>query len=291
MGFDDVWEEIEAGLDDDDFPLTSVYEMEMALDRSAVEPLVELLAENDLRFVFAAGLALARIDSADTIVPLLVPYLADPHPLVSEHARWIVRELGAAALPCLMDAYASQAKYQSAIADALAFQGPRAASAAIVLREDARENAAFAEAYRQIVGPWPESPEEPMPYLGEHIRMDFEGPPPFEAHGIQLWLDAVQWTASMNEGATWDRDASPEETIHVWRPDRIAIAAPQVVLHAYAGDTVTTTIHAADGARFTNQELLWKLLDAHHRIARCNDRIFEGLDRQDDGSYYISTGS
>lgn len=291
MELDDIWEEVEACLDED-FPLGAVRDIELPpLDRRAVEPLVARLDDDDLRVVFAAGLVLAHVDAADTIVALLVPRFADPHPLVSEHLRWIVRELGDAALPALMDAYASQPKHQHAIAEALAFQGPRATRAAMVLREDARGDAAIAEALREIVGPWPTAPERPIPYLGEHVRMDGDGPPPLEAHGIDLWLDAVQWSASMDESATWNRAGTPEYEVKYWRPDRIAIAAPSIVLGAWYGDVVTATVDANDGARFTNQELLWKLRDTHHRIAPCNDRIFEGLKRQDDGSYYISTGS
>jgi hypothetical protein len=289
---DSVWEEIEAVLHENDYPLTEVREMDLALDHEAIEPLLTRLDDDDLLIVFGAGLALSCIDRADVIVPRLVPRLLDPHPLVAEHVRWILRQLGSPALPLLMDAYASQPGHEPAIAAALGWQGPRATAAATVLVLDAKRDAAIADAHRAIVGPWPEAPEIPMPYLGESIRMDAEGPPPLELHGIDIWLDALQWQAQMDDGALWDRAGRPEQEVHLWRPDQIAIGAPQIVVGAWTDDgIVKTTLHADDGARFTNQELLWKLRDAHHRIAPCNDRIFEGLRREDDGSYYVSTGS
>jgi hypothetical protein len=85
--------------------------------------------------------------------------------------------------------------------------------------------------------------------------------------------------------------------VHRWRPDLVAFAAPTIVVGAYdarSRSVKQVTLHAPDGQRFTNQQLLWALLDAHHRVAPCNDRIFEGLRLDEDaadGSYYISTGS
>jgi hypothetical protein len=287
-----AWTQVEHALSDRDWPLTRVLELDLELDAGSIEPLLTRVDDEDLRIVFAAGLALARIDRADAIVPRLVPRLSDAHPLVAEHTRWILRELGAPALPLLMDAYASQPAHQLAIATALGWQGPRAEAAAKVLTLDAARDAAIAAAHRAIVGPWPDAPEFPLPYLGESIRMDDGGPPPFDAHGIEIWLDALQWQAYLDDGALWNRGGRPELEVHSWRPDQIAIAAADVVVGIWNEDhIVPAMLRAADGARFTNQELLWKVRDAHHRIAPTNDRIYEGLRRRDDGSYYIATGS
>jgi len=59
-----------------------------------------------------------------------------------------------------------------AIAEALALLGPRAARAADVIREDARTSDGIAQALRQIEGPWEASLPEPLPYLGESVRLD-----------------------------------------------------------------------------------------------------------------------
>lgn len=293
--FEKTWKEIAQQLPDDDRPLDPDYVARLAtFGTGAIEALVAHLGDDDLRRVFTAGLTLARLhDGADTIVPLVVPVLRDKHPLVAELGRWILRELGEAAMPALMDAYASNAKQQRAIAQALACLGPRAESAAMVLREDARRDKVIGKALAEIVGPWPSAPQRPVEYLGEVVRMDLEGPPPLSYCGLALWLDSVHWAADMDE-TIWDREARPEDSVHSWWPDQIAIDAPSIVVGAYDSATsgvVKTTLEAPDGKRFTKQQLLWAVLDAHHRIAPCNDRIFEGLKRERDGSYYISTGS
>ena len=127
------------------------------------------------------------------------------------------------------------------------------------MREDARDDATIVEAYREIVGPWPAAPKKPPPYLGEHIRLDGDGPPPLEAHGIDIWLDAVQWAAAVDEGATWNRETTPERAIRAWQ-DRVAIAAPQIVVGAYnedrsRGDHAATTA-SSRGSNATRRHLL-----------------------------------
>lgn len=292
--FEKTWKAIEQKLSNDDRPLEPDYVDELApFGTGAIDALVAHLGDDDLRPAFTAGLTLARLrDGADAIVPLVVPRLRDEHPLVAELACWILRELGEAALPALMDAYASNPKQQKAIAKALAFWGPRAEPAAMVLREDAKRDQTIAKALAEIVGPWPTAPPRPVDYQGEVVRMDADGPPPFSYFGLELWLDAVMWAGEMDE-ATWDRSTPPEHEVRTWAPDQIAIAQPRITIgvYAYEQGIAKVDLDAPDGERFTKQQLLWAVLDAHHRVAPTNDRIFEGMRRETDGSYYISTGS
>ncbi len=303
--FERAWAGLEVALTGSEAPLFVLPAGAFAsFGPDIVAPLAAKLVDDDLRIVFAAALALAQVPHPDAVVPQLVQHLADPHPLVAAHARWALRELGPAALPALHDCYVTRAQDDRApVAGALGFLGPGAgARSADIVREDARVDPRIAAALKAIEGPWPDSPEIALAYIGEVVRLDDDGPSPLDTYGLDLWIDLVHWHADIATNADdwnlWSRGAWDPEQDHAvsieWYPDQIAIARAELTIAAYSwetNDVVTTTIAAANGRTFTNLELLWRALDAHHRIARCNDRIFEGLSREDDGSYYIATGS
>jgi hypothetical protein len=231
-------------------------------------------------------------------VPRLVPRFTDPHPWIAEAMCWIVHELGAAALPAMQDAYATQYVHAVAIARALSTLGPAAAAAAGVLRDDALVDAAIEEALREIVGPWEAVPDEPVPYLGEALWLGSEGPGARADYGRALALDILQDKAQLDDDL-WRRAHLADVEPIGWWPARIALAAPTAILGAYNWDlaaVVTTEITADDGGArgFTKHELLYKALVAQHELGPCNDRIFEGLELDPDidpPRYYISTGS
>lgn len=251
------------------------------------------LASNDLRDAFEAGLEIAEDADAEVAVPLLVTHLADPHPLLAMHVRFVLRELGDAALAPLIACYDERPAQRAEIAEMFGFLGPRALAAAERLRRDD-----YTAALREIVGPWDADPEDALPYVGEAVRLDWDGPPPIEDLGMELWLQLVEGHAENakygDDWDLWDRSAWQPEHVKIdWCPDQIAIGRRELLISLFDFDRneVVTTTLVAEGAAFTKQELLWKLLDAQHRLGRCNDRIFEGLSLDEDGGYYLSTGS
>jgi hypothetical protein len=116
--------------------------------------------------------------------------------------------------------------------------------------------------------------------------------------GMALWLQLVEHVAdNAKYGDGWDlwnRSAwRPEHVTIDWCPDQIAIGRRELPTSLFKFETneVVSTTLVADGVAFTKQELLWKLLDVQDRLGWCNDRIFEGLSLDEDGGYYLSTGS
>jgi hypothetical protein len=82
------------------------------------------LASNDLRDAFEAGLEMAEHADAAVAVPLLVAHLADPHPLLATHVRFVLRELGDPALALLITCYDEHPSQRAAIAGVCGFLGP-----------------------------------------------------------------------------------------------------------------------------------------------------------------------
>ena len=296
--FERAWAKREAHvLARDEYPLALVSADELGdHGLEIVEPLLARLDADDLRVVLLAALALERLARfADAIVPRIVPRFVDPHPWIADAMSWIVHELGAGALLPMQDAYATQPTHAHAIARTLARLGPHAANAAGVLRDDARTDPVIADALRAIEGPWDREPETAIPYLGEAVRLDGDGPSSRIHYGRELWLELLMDRAR-HDDERWHRANLDDVASIAWWPEQIAVAARTLTLAAYNSDrdaTVTAEITADDGGArgFTNHELLHELLATHHAIAPCNDRIFEGLRREPDGSYYIHTGS
>lgn len=249
------------------------------------------LESNDLKDVFAAGLDIVAAGDPVVAVQLIVPQLSDPHPWVAMHGQFILRELGDAILAPLTACYDERPEQRGVIAEMFGFLGPRSHRAAERLHRDGHT-----AALRQVIGPWDPDPEVALPYIGEAVRLDDDGPPSMEYLGMELWLDLVERAADSHadECDLWDRSAWQPGTVSIdWCPDQIAIGRRELPISLFDFDTraVVTTTLVAEGAAFTKRELLWKLLDAQHRLGRCNDRVFEGLALDEDGSYYLSTGS
>lgn len=262
-------------------------------EASSVAVLAQHLDDADLRVALNAGVALAQMTRhAKMIVPLLVSRLDDPDPLFARHLAWVIRELGPSALSSLLDAYEHTPARRTTIARVFEMFGPRAAIATDSLRRDGET-----DALRQIIGAWPDSPDEAIPYVGEAVRIDADGPLTDADLGFGLWLRLVQSEIQSVRDDDWSRRTLRDDDDHRclrWCPDQVAIARGELKISAFdfaSASVVSTTVFADDGTKFTKLELLAKALDAYHRIAPNNDRIFEGLGRKDDGSYCIDTGS
>ena len=92
-----------------------------------------------------------QLGHPETTVPLLVDRLADPHPLVAHHLRFVVREIGDGAIAPLLRCYEARPADRPAIASVLGFLGPRARGAAELLRRDAGAEAIAAATRDEIL--------------------------------------------------------------------------------------------------------------------------------------------
>lgn len=104
-----------------------------------------------------AGMALACMNSArDVITAGVVPLLEHAHGVVRRHARWVLAALAPESTIEMLRLAAADPARLPVIHAALTYHGRNAAPALPVL--DA----------------WPTDPDEPVPYLGEHVRYDGE---------------------------------------------------------------------------------------------------------------------
>ncbi len=300
--FDEHWEQILTKTQTSEWPLHVVTAGAFShYGAEAAGTLQKHLDDNDLAVVVAAGLALAQLnDQADSIVPRIVELLDDPNGIVRIHMRWVLRGLLPECVPVLTELYESKPDRRSVIADALAFFGPRAETASETLEKYADQNEEAGAALRQIRGPWNANPDQPLPYINECISLDDGAPMGDEALGMALWIESLQravercrcdgWNAL--DRSQWNPQEEQELTFG-WAPDQVAIARPSLTLCSYFGadELPEATIEASDGEKFTNMELLRELMEVYNDISPQNGRIFEGLMPQEDGRFYISTGS
>ncbi|MFT3835914.1 MAG: hypothetical protein QM723_02820 [Myxococcaceae bacterium] len=195
--------------------------------------------------------------------------------------RWVLRELGDAAVHALADEHARNPRETTR--GALCFLGTRAAPVAARFPEDSELVAALA-------GPWPLDPKKPVPYLGESVLLDSDAEPDRAWFGKPAWdemVDAARYLA--------EADDEEPDSCEKWQPDRVVIGRSELTLFLHSWELnrgVDVVVTTPDGAPFTMAELLYATVRAvHDNAGDFGTRIFEGLRLMSPGRYEVRTGS
>ncbi len=301
--FEQAWSETESKILSAPWPLSVIGpETFKGFGREAVPLLVSKLSHNHLGVAMVAALGLAQLeDAARLVVPHLLNHRLDPHPVISAHMQWALRDMVPECIPVMIELYDQQPSLRPVAEKVFQFLGPLAqgASEVIVRHQDSRPDTAISETLAAIRGPWPADAEDEyaVPYLGEFLQMDWD---PYQT-GIAVWLAAVESEVAMvdMDWNAWDRAAwNPSRDFDVsacsWAPDQVALERPKLTLRTYdptsANNVASREIVPHDKSKFVKGELLAQLLKFYQDVNGEDWRIFEGLVGSD-GEYGILTGS
>jgi hypothetical protein len=265
-----------------------------------------------------AGSALAEFSSdvtcSQTIADKLVLWLTHSHGLIRLHARWVLAALAPHSSDIVFRYLQNQPTLQPRLADALAYHGRHAQHLVPELLKlqaslPVFDHPSIGKILQEIRGPWPCDPENPVPYLGEHISFYSDGPTGTSREDFQMFVKEVWQEAASGfvryldesegdplflEGWNDHLESKCQDALGTWWPERVVIARPSLILSMYKEETrnaIHASVESYDQEVFTMGELLFKLHRCHNKYANANDRIFEGLTLEEPGRYYITTGS